>query len=235
MKGWTKAIWNHGILLVSAFLMLVAVTLSWFINNRTTNVTPMSFASVSSGGATLYKTLEVGGVTHRAVDTVDGVLSITNTAHWKDQAESPDQSDVTVENMLPGQCAYFFILANGPTDVTLTNITLIRGDGTVPDLADCLGLYLLPVEGATEVPTESQVTTSLVRLADLPPGKNVPPLVAAHLLGTPTDGFTLPTTVESNAYILALVCDPLYGQDGTTNTLAGSVSFSLGFDADTVS
>lgn len=241
MKKITEQLWGHGVLLVSAFAMLAAVTVAWFIQSHTVNVTPMSFAAQNSGGATLYKTLEENGVTDRtAAKDAGGVLSITNTAHWKQTPETPEQADVTVENLLPGQCEYYFILANGPTDVKLTNITLERGDGETADLADCLALYLIPVTNITDKPpVESRVAVTLTRQASSPGDQTVPPLEAAYFLGTPTDPITLPPTPTgaeaSNAYILVLACDPLYGQDRVTNTLGGKVSFSLQFDAATVS
>lgn len=234
MKKITEQLWGHGVLLVSAFAMLAAVTAAWFIQSHTVNVTPMSFAAQNSGGATLYKTLEENGVTDRAAARdAEGVLSITNTAHWKQTPEAPEQADVTVENLLPGQCEYYFILANGPTDVKLTNITLERGDGETADLADCLALYLIPVEAAS-VPERSTVTVRLARRDALPEGKNVPPLAAAWFFDGPAD-VVLPSDQKTQAYILVLTCDPLYDQDRVTNTLGGKVSFSLQFDAATVS
>ena len=91
-----------------------------------------------------------------------------------------EQSDITVENMLPGQCTYYMIQASGESDVFLRDVSFIdaAGDpattGSGIPLAQCVGVYLLPLDSAAAVDgrpltEKASVTLALERLAGTEP------------------------------------------------------------------
>lgn len=238
MRG-RRELMTHLFMVAAPFLMLGAITAAWFVQSDTVRTGQMSFASQDTGpGAVLYPG-EVDGAKRLS----DGG-SLTNTVAWLD-ARKPEQSDITIQSFLPGRCEYYLLLANDPVSVTLTNVSFTGPDGAgaslggdVP-LAQCVGIYLLPVTLEPDV-----------KPADLPPAAHTVTLdrlsaggmLADAVLSGATAGEDVLLTAQTpegaavtepaSAYILALFCDPVYLQDDArqpVNELPGTLTFSLAF------
>ena len=102
-------------------------------------------------------------------------------------------------------------------------------DGTGIPLAQCLGVYLVPIEevkpvGGSSLTEKAEVTCSLGRM-------DTGQLSAALLRGTvPTAAIT--PAPASKGYVLAVFCDPVYlqGMDSQpVGSLPGRIEFSLTF------
>lgn len=239
MKDAREKLMSHILMVVAPLLVLLMITVAWFVNSRTIGLSEMSFAAQDSGpGAALYKTT---AITNWKYDGAVTPATVTNTVLWGKE-ELPENSDITIHNIVPGQTEYYLLVSKDKFNVRLLNVKWFA-DGSDVDLetgaslplAQCIGLYLLPVdadqlpddiEGSTSTPTISLVRES----AD-------GPLSAACLKGNaPGEKEYLPVTgaatAPQRAYILAVYCDPLYLQDGPTQVshLPGTISFSLAFD-----
>lgn len=146
-----REILTHILMVVAPLVMLAALTMAWFVRSNTAPVAPMSFASTDTGpGAALHRTTEIRDRTFTPpADAAPAVL--TNTVTWGPE-ELPEDSDITIRNMLPGQCAYYLLVSNGPVSVSFVNVEFRNEKGermetgeTLP-LAQCLGFYLIPFD-----------------------------------------------------------------------------------------
>lgn len=215
--------------LAAPLLVLFIATLAWFIHMTSSQVEQMTFAAKDTGNVMLY---------HGTVDsTVRDYQKTTlaNTVIWG-EAIPMEKFSVTIENMLPGQCEYY--LLDGGTsqmDVYLKNVVfhdaggMELSEGTDLPLAQCVGLYLIPLGeaalvGGAELTEQARVTLSLDR-------EESGQLSSAMLRGIPPESAVSPTPAREK-YVLAVFCDPVYLQgEGAqpVNELKGSVSFSLAF------
>lgn len=239
MRHVREKLMSHILMVVAPLLVLLMITVAWFVNSRTIGLSEMSFAAQDSGpGAALYKTTAITNWKYNGAVTP---ATVTNTVQWGKE-ELPEDSDITIQNMVPGQTEYYLLVSNDKFNVRLLNLKWFADDSDVDletgaslPLAQCIGLYLLPVD-ADQLPDSiegsiSTPTISLVR--DDAAGQ----LTAAYLKGAaPGDKEHLPVagdvTDPQRAYILAVYCDPVYLQNGPiqVSQLPGTISFSLAFD-----
>lgn len=237
-----REILTHILMVVAPLLMLFALSMAWFISSRTTDVSQMSFASKDTGpGAALH--FGVVDKAQRQYDPAAGTLQ--NTVTWGPE-ETPENSAITIETMVPGQCEYYLLLSDHLFSVSLVNTvyTNAAGDppaeGEVLPLAQCLGFYLLPLTTEEQEAFDWTTTdtfnrsTAKVTLGRVPETNQ---LQRAALKDMPAGAALIPegqAAAEplSTGYILAIYCDPLYLQgpgDAPVNLLEGSISFSLAF------
>lgn len=235
MDGKQKKLLSHILMVMAPLLVLLSITIAWFVSSRTVSLSEMSFASQGTGpGAVLHRaeTLE-NRIFTPAGDTAPATLAHDIT--WGKE-ELFDDSHITIENMVPGQCEYFLLVSDHLFTPRLTNVELTPGDEAdgKPTLAQCLGLYLIPtqIDMTGEPPFVSlNVPIALTR-------QDVNGTLTDALFQNGADLAALPAIEDENAqnaYILAVYCDPIYGQ-GTAGapvhvgTLPGTISFSLAFD-----
>lgn len=238
-----REILTHILMVVAPLVMLAALTMAWFVRSNTAPVAPMSFASTDTGpGAALHRTTEIRDRTFTpSTDPAPAVL--TNTVTWGPE-ELPEDSDLTIQNMLPGQCEYYLLVSNGPVSVSFVNVELRNEQGEQVEtgealpLAQCLGFYLIPFDTTLIKDPWENITVEAFPLT-LPRDAGGQ-LTDAALKGAVPTG-PLPRVGEtgdthSSAYVLAVYCDPVYLQNDTeqlpVGRLAGSVTFSLTFTAE---
>lgn len=233
MKRGREKLLSHTLMVVAPLLALFMITVAWFVNSRTIGLSELSFASQDAGpGATVYPTKKLGNrlPSDKAMLTYDSIT-------WGEKL-APEESGITIENMVPGQCVYYLLSSDKKFTPRLLNVTITDADGnkvtTTPDnetllLTQCVGLYLIPTEIDMTLPDPVSTNVSLA-LTRTDGSK----LDAALFAGDPST-VTFPPLGEAeikNAYILGVFCDPIYGQEGPEHiaTLPGSISFSLAFD-----
>lgn len=238
MKDRREKLLSHILMVVAPLVMLLMLTVAWFINSNTVALSEMSFAAQDYGpGATLYPSVELG---RRDYQKEPGKLSYDRIT-WGEKL-APEDSDITIENMLPGQCVYYLLSSNKKFTPKLLNVKLtdandreLPGDEIPTDLlAQCLGVYLIPTTLDVDTPplVSTDVAISLNRIENDGRLENT-----LFRDGAAAAKFTIPTADIGKTYILAIFCDPVYGQknaaDNTphTGTLPGTISFSLTFDA----
>lgn len=239
MKDAREKLMSHILMVVAPLLVLLMITVAWFVNSRTIGLSEMSFAAQDSGpGAVLYPAEKLEGRDYKK-----DVATLTYSKIIWGEKLAPEDSDITVENMLPGQCAYYLLVSDKKFTPRLMNIKLTDAggnelaDNAVPAdlLPQCLGLYLIPlidesdkVDLTAEKPSSANVTIALTRDGDT---------LSAALFqkGAAATAFPEITTL-SDMYILAVFCDGVYGQNGPAakdthvGVLPGAISFSLAFD-----
>lgn len=238
MKHVREKLMSHILMVVAPLLVLLMITVAWFISSQTINWSEMSFAAQDSGpGAVLYPVKELG--TRKPTDKT----TLTYDSITWDEKLAPEDSDITIENMLPGQCNYYLLVSKDKFVPRLLNIKITDADGKEVTGADkkllmtqCLGLYLVPTTidlskdpaGQTELsPTSISLTRADGLILDAAIFKDGPSAV---------DWPKIEKGSEKHSYILAVYCDPVYGQNGPdakgthVGTLPGTISFSLAFD-----
>lgn len=240
MKDAREKLMSHILMVVAPLLVLLMITVAWFISSRTINLSEMSFAAQDSGpGAVVYPVKTLGTRSYDKAVIPPPVLSYDSIV-WGEKL-APEDSDITIENMLPGQCEYYLLVSDKKFTPRLSNIKITDATGNEITTAaakerllmtQCTGLYLIPTEIDVTVPdpTSTGVSIDLTRTD----GK----LNAAVFAKDQAD-IALPTISKNHlrtAYILAVFCDPIYGQNGPdakgthVGTLPGTISFSLAFD-----
>ena len=222
-------------LVAASLVMVLAVSVAWFVNSLAPQVGAMSFAAQDSGaGVELYRAKDLTG---RSYTPPSGTAParLTNTVTWEEKPTSIQEFEITIKDMLPGQCEYYLIWGSKSLDVSITDVTIRSGtkapvsaadpagtqtpqptatpqpDGTNISLAQCLAVYLIPVKDLTLETQKPGVSTPVLELTRAPG--------AGQLLNTPFRAEVTPPvsltdalTGVSRAYILAVYCDPLYLQ-----------------------
>lgn len=239
MKDAREKLMSHILMVLAPLLVLLMITVAWFISSQTINLSEMSFAAQDSGpGAVLYPAEKLEGRDYKK----DAATLTHSKVIWGEKL-APEDSDITIENMLPGQCEYYLLVSDKKFTPRLLNIRLTDAGGN--ELADdaiptdllpqCLGLYLIPlidendkVDLTVEKPSSANVTIALTRENDK---------LSAALFQKGAAAAVFPKiTSPSDMYILAVFCDGVYGQNGPTSkdthvgVLPGTISFSLAFD-----
>lgn len=241
MKDAREKLMSHILMVVAPLLVLLMITVAWFISSRTINLSEMSFAAQDSGpGAVVYPVKTLG---QRNYDKTATPPKLSYDSIVWGEKLAPEDSDITIENMLPGQCEYYLLVSDKKFTPRLLNVKLIDAndtplaDDTTPTdlLPQCLGLYLIPLIKAEDKvdltatpPTSANVSISLARDGEK---------LSAALFQKGAAAAAFPKiTALSDMYILAVYCDPIYGQNGPDakgtheGTLPGTISFSLAFD-----
>lgn len=252
MKDRRQELMSRILMAAAPLLMLLAVSIAWFVSSRTVSLSELSFASADTGpGAALHRAV---GLEHRAWDAAAQTLAYD--VAWGPE-ETVEKSDITIRDMLPGQCEYYLLLSDKDFTPVFSNLVLTdsqgaelaAGDPTAAEraqstpLLQCLGFYLLPLSqeeidkfdwdkaGQADGPATAGAKIALTRAAD---GR----LNAAVLQNGPTDAALPKPETPGKGYILVLYCDSAYGQGSKdaprqVGSLPGSVSFSLRFDTKT--
>lgn len=241
MKRGREKLLSHVLMVVAPLLVLLMITVAWFVNAQTIGVSELSFAAQNSGpGAVLYPYETLG---KRTYDRTGTPPTLTYDEIVWGERRADEKADITVENMRPGQCEYYLLVSDNAFTPKLMDVTLTDGDGNkVTDeaevekllMAQCVGLYLLPTALTLGTDptgwTDTNVSIPLARNVDS--GK----LEAAVFKNGAAGAVLTPPTPLKTAYILAVYCDSTYGQNGIggkdvhTGTLPGTISFSLAFD-----
>ncbi len=232
MDGKQKKLLSHIVMVMAPLLVLLSITVAWFISSQTVHLSEMSFASQDTGpGAVLYQAAKLENRTYTApLEAAPATLAHDIT--WG-KRETIENSHITIEDMLPGQCEYFLLVSDGRFIPQLTNVKITPGDAQqFPALSQCLGLYLLPTAINLDIDVEGQTDPSAkIEITRADNG-----ILMNAVFQTDPIGALTPTAVRQ-AYILAVYCDPVYGQNGKhdrqthAGTLTGSISFSLSFDS----
>ncbi|MEG1720348.1 MAG: hypothetical protein RR281_01440 [Pseudoflavonifractor sp.] len=234
MKDRQKLI-SHALMVMAPLVMLIALTAAWFVQSQSVGVTPMSFASQSTGpGAVIYPGALVANT--RVYDKTHLAAKV----RWG-AATAQENSDITIKNMVPGQCEFYLLVSDNLTDVFIRQTLLKDSTGKEVEtgaslpLAQCIGVYLVPVElpAGTTIPGSISDLTTDKKLA-LTRGTTGQLNAAIFKDIKPASGTAIASTTgtKSKAYVLALFCDPVYQQEAgfaPVNILEGSIGFSLSF------
>lgn len=235
-------------LMALPLLLLAAVTVAWFINTPTAGFSEMSFAAIPSGAGAAISV----GTADKALRTYTPAPneSVANTVTWG--ALLPmEQSTITVENMVPGQCAYYKFSCNRPAKISISNLVQLDKDGKPVttgnvQLADYLSVYLYPLKETPGVVSSVDAFPLLdkTRVTSALPRETTDPNRGYLTGGVFKKGtwqsplFTPAVGDTCKDYVMVVYCDtenhekkskPTDLYPPALSTLAGSVSFRMSF------
>ena len=228
-----KKILSHILTVGAPFLVLVVITIAWFIHMTSSQIGQMSFAAEDTGASVrlYYGAVDLPSRQYQASTQP---ATLTNTVTWGKEVNI-ENFKISIDNMVPGQCEYYRIDASSPIEVYLSNVHIFDSEGkevaegTGVPLAQCIGFYLIPTEqlkpaGTASLTEKTEVTCSLERMDN---GQ-----LSAALLRETVPLKAISPVPASKGYVLAVFCDPSYLQGADlqpVGNLPGSIQLSLSF------